>query len=492
MSAFDDNPFAEDDDEMAPHVEAPARKRGREEDVMGEPAPTLSSEQKATSPPPATATTATPVPESFSFEGGGDALAADVPSTDSLLAEYDAGHEEDEFNALVVRAARLESELKQQEKAHSDELDRLLKDNGNLKESMDRLRAMIIQERAERDSVLRAPNLTHTDSGDSLAVAALVEVLLQKISFFEREDTELLKRLAVWDSEGVIDAALLDHVRSCITGKLDELPDLAALDSQTERCRLETSEAAIAKLRTDGVVHVALPLVEALMAELRQLVGRYDAMYADTKALRDLVACKASLLGELAQESLDWYSQFARRALLSDGRDVLPLASVVAQEGVLGNQQMEKTLHHMESVIHQLLLQTPNIVSASNQGAPSVAAASALALCRELESHTEVLGREVLRLRKLLATDTTTLQQLGYLKDDPEVTLAETRPGATAKETEWLVTLAKSLTERLVSVEALGHSLKMFDKKRSAPAVELQLAFYRRYVEMQETLLQAL
>ncbi|ESL06519.1 hypothetical protein TRSC58_05806 [Trypanosoma rangeli SC58] len=505
LSAFEDNPFAEDEeDETMPFVELASRKRGREAAAVEDPTRERSSQEAAVTVRPAPAPGATPaittvatnsnegtqLQEEIVSETHGDTSGVALFSVEDVLTGYEERQEEDEFNALVVKAAALESAVKEQEKRHSDELDHMSKNNRELRETVELLRKTILRILEEIDGLQKAHSTALTACHTSNEAVTLLGDVERKNGVLQQAVVDLEERLLARDSEGSLPLHLKERLLSCIIGTPSELPDLTAFDAETEKLRFELCKEAIDKLRTEGTTHIALPLVEALGTMLKEVVSRYDTMYKSTKALQACAEAEASSLRELARGSLEWYTRSASRALAgsSGAQQSVPTE---LQEAALGNQHLEATLHHLESVLHQLL-QMPNVVAVSRQNAPSVAMASAFVLCQELESYTETLGHEVLHLRKLLATDTATLQQLSEAGEPQELTTSVAKSRHTPVKGGWLVTLTNNLLERLSAADTLRHALKNSVEKRGAPAVELQIAFLKRYVTMQEALLRQL
>ncbi|EKF32926.1 hypothetical protein MOQ_003215 [Trypanosoma cruzi marinkellei] len=509
MSAFEDNPFAdEEDDETTSYVEATSRKRGREEAATEEPRREGASQEGegsrqlniATGNIPTMTTVAVKdldvggdvvqLEKELLAEINADASGSLVPSVEDLLTGYDERQEEDEFNALVVKAAGLESEVKQKEKLRSEELDHMSRSNRELRETVEQLRGNFFRIHEEIDSFRRVQSAVVEECNKSHGIMELLGDPQRHNGALEQTVTDLTVRLLAEDCEGIIPASIRDRFLSCIVGAPNDPLDLAAFDAEAERKCLVLCEEAMERLRTGEMPSMILPIVEALMTMLREIVVRYETLYKSTRALQDFVAFKTSSLRELARESLEWYARSAGRALVGSS-GALGAVPAETQEGALGNQHLEATLHHLECVLHQLL-RVPNAITLSKQHAPSVTAASALVYCQELESHTEALGREALRLRKLLATDTTTLQHMSELQATQEASTSETSLPHAFVKSEWLMRLTNELLERISTAGTLWSSLKVPGRKRNAPAVDLQLAFYQKYVVMQEALLRLL
>ncbi|PBJ72696.1 hypothetical protein BCY84_15262 [Trypanosoma cruzi cruzi] len=509
MSAFEDNPFAdEEDDETTSYVEATSRKRGREETATEEPRREGSSQEGedlrqltlATGNIPTMTTVAAndldvggddvQLQKELLAEINVDASGSIVPSVEDLLTGYDERQEEDEFNALVVKAAGLESEVKQKEKLRSEELDHMSRSNRELRETVEQLRGNFFLINEGIDSFRRAQSAVFEECNKSHGIMELLGDAQRSNGVLEQKVTDLTERLLAEDSEGIISASLRDLFFSCIVGVTNEPSDLAAFDAEAEKKRFMLCEEAMEKLRTGKMPSMTLPIVEALMTMLREMVVRYETLYKSTRALQDCVAFKTSSLRELARESLEWYARSASRTLVGSG-GTLRTVPAEAQEGALGNQHLEATLHHLECVLHQLL-RVPNAMTVSKQHAPSVAAASAFVYCQELESHTEALGQEVLRLRKLLATDTPTLQHMSESQATQEPGALETSLPHALMKSEWLMGMTNKLLKRISAAGALWRSLKDPGRKKNAPAVDLQLAFYQKYIVMQEALLRLL
>ncbi|RNF22462.1 uncharacterized protein Tco025E_03134 [Trypanosoma conorhini] len=506
LSAFEYNPFAEEEeDETTASTEVASRKRGRDEAGIEDPKRECASRGAAATARPTPAPDAIPastaaatasndgVPLQEEADAGTDAGASGVglpPPVEELLTGYEERQEEDEFNALVVKAAGLESALKEQEKRCSDELDHMSQNNRELRETVELLRATILRTQEEIDGLRKAQSAALTECDTSHGAVELLGDVERKNGVLQRAVTDLTERLLAQDSDGSLPAHLKERLVSCILGATIELPDLAAFDAEAEKLRFKLCEEAIEKMRAEGVAHAAFPLVEALGAMLGEVVARYDTTYKSTRALQACVEAEASSLRELARGSLEWYTRSASRALVGGSDAHFPVPSEW-KETALGNQHLEATLRHLESALHKLL-QLPNVIAVCRQNAPSVATASAVVLCQELESHTEALGHEVLRLRRLLATGTSTLQQLSEMQETQEATTSATKSRHTSVKGEWLRTLTNNLLERLSGAEALRRALKDSVERRKAPAVELQLAFLKRYVALQETLLRLL
>ncbi|KEG14073.1 hypothetical protein DQ04_00641170 [Trypanosoma grayi] len=493
MSAFEDNPFAEeDDDELTHHIEAAARKRAREDSVADYPAyERLSYQQDMPAQLTAhTVVAASPQDETPHDDDGDTLELGDVP-TGHMLAEYDVGREEDEFNALVVRTVGLESELKQHKKTSEDELSQLSKDNESLREKVEALKIEILHVHEEINStqispIVEDPNQDHGNNNSSSGAMELVETVQKETRILHQKAADLTQSITLLEERCTPVVDLSERVRSCIFGEAEELPDLSAFDPQPERRRFEVIEVAAARLRGNG----AAVLVQALVAELGHLLSQYDTTYATATLERDRAACMEVVLHDLAHDSQEWYTRSVNRALHGVSGTSPPVCAE-SYEGGLSIPKLEAAVCHAESTINKLL--APNLVALSHQNTAPIAAAASVALSRELESHTEVLGREVIGLRELLLTDTATLlQKLRNSKEMNDGSTEEAETSAASENVKLLMNLGKTLLERLGAADSLWHSLCVSANVRMAPAVELQIAFYKHYIEMQKTLLIAL
>ncbi|PWV18159.1 hypothetical protein C3747_14g39 [Trypanosoma cruzi] len=254
MSAFEDNPFAdEEDDETTSYVEATSRKRGREETATEEPRREGSSQEGedprqltlATGNIPTMTTVAAndldvggddvQLQKELLAEINVDASGSIVPSVEDLLTGYDERQEEDEFNALVVKAAGLESEVKQKEKLRSEELDQMSRSNRELRETVEQLRGNFFLINEEIDSFRRAQSAVVEECNKSHGLMELLGDAQRSNGVLEQKVTDLTERLLAEDSEGIISASLRDLFFSCIVGATNEPSDLAAFDAEAEK-----------------------------------------------------------------------------------------------------------------------------------------------------------------------------------------------------------------------------------------------------------------
>ncbi|ORC93425.1 uncharacterized protein TM35_000013020 [Trypanosoma theileri] len=518
MSDFDDNPLATDDDEgTTTPLEVTNRKREREEDVAMAAAPERSPPQMSVSTQRATCASSSSAVmadshdsgvltgEDFTFDGNEKATSIDIPTTESLLAEYDAGREEDEFNELIVKTAELESKLKKQKNTYNDEITRVSKEHKDLEESMESLKSTILRICEEIKSVQTTRDVTDIEGNNSNNKSSYTEDALGLMEVIQRENStlnktvkELTQHLNVQVGKDRIIKELTEHIYTCITGNQDGQRDILSIfDPQVERRNLELCKTAIAKLSTSGVIDQTSLLIQALMGVMNRLVNNFDVIYANAKTLNERMSCLSSSLRELARYSLEWYCRTINKDMLGNGDVKLPIfTSREAYEGSVGNQRLETTLHRMEYTVNQLLTLLPSNLGTTtpHQNTPAIAAAAAALFNEDLESHTEALGKEVLMLRKLLTEDTATLvPQLSELhKKQGEKKETDLKTSTTTEMTTWLIKIMKTLMERLNTANTLLHSLGTSEKSRDAPAMALQLAFYEKYLEMQKMLLHEL
>ncbi|RHW73558.1 hypothetical protein DPX39_030030700 [Trypanosoma brucei equiperdum] len=520
MSAFEDNPFAEDDGEPTASQLSTTRKRAREgddSDAMGTGTsanPSLFAIQQERwekqkhdhehfGGPSSTSSHSPATPGSAVHEANtGGGVPVEVVPTATLLAEYDTGLEEDEYNALVVKSAGLESEIRRRDEEYAAELSAKTKDNESMQESVELLRATVLRVRQEMELCRRAKDSADANyysgsdviNGDD-AMVELMQMVEQECNTLQRLASDILQSSAPRIRELMETTDTAEEIRSRIVGVLGELPRLPSFDLQGERRYIEACRAAASKLDSEGPLGSSVLLIQALISELFLQLQNCESVYGSVELLNTRVMAIVSSLQELVHDSLEWYFRTRSRAfsgnssLSFNANNLLPPEVFSAEVDI---RQMNTTLHHLDATLSHLQA-LPHVVSLSHQNAPSVFAMSVTTLCEELESEAEELGLEVLRLRKLFNPDASTLVSNAGEPQESSCTDEDCmKNGASSEKVKWLNLLSQKLLKQNSSAAALCRTLRDATVDNDSPVVNLQMLFYRCYSEIQGLLLQSL
>nr|CCC89776.1 conserved hypothetical protein [Trypanosoma congolense IL3000] len=507
MSVFVDNPFADDDAESTSLADPAGRKRLRGDDEDGVALPEVSafdpesqrhSESLLLPEPGATSITSSRCSDTAPRSEKGDEATGFVPVA-ALLADYDAGLEEDEYNFFVVKAAGLETEISKLSEEYSAELLEASKSNDGLQESVDLLRETIFRVRQELQLRRRSKESLELQDQDGRSLHD--EVALTGLTQVVERDRDALRELAMDDSqrfahllrEHMGTSSTAKQIGLCFTGELAESPDLSAWDFSTERHLLEASRVAASELGADGWLGDAVAVVHAMMEEVSRRLQECEKTHADIVPLCRRVTEIASSLRELSRGSLEWWNHTWSRIFV-DGSFACGSKALAPEVRFkeLDIKQMAATLEQLDSVIARMQL-SPNITSLLHENAPGVKAVALSSLCQQMESEVEVLGLEVLRLRNLLTVDTDVLiANVGESQTSHQGVDGGGGSDYWKEKNKWLTALSHALLKQNSSAESLFKTLREVSDMSESPVAQLQIMFYQSYVDMQGALVRSL
>ncbi|KAH8605809.1 hypothetical protein ERJ75_001610800 [Trypanosoma vivax] len=496
MSAFEDNPFAEDDGDAMPGNDATSRKRLRDSDSG------LSAQHILPDHVP----TALPQSSGVHFSDAIEPSYVAAP-TAMLLADYEAGQEEDDYNTLVVRAAKLEFELEKQRKCHDAELDQFLKENASTRESVELLRATILQ---VRHGIEAAQTSEHTDDGtmnhgdDEPSSADIVVEAMQTV----QNETQVLREAAngifsqvrAEISSTANTTSFMERLFSNMVGEPAASCDLPCPDFAAESCDIEACMTALSDVNVDAGAEPVVALVRALVSELSVLLLRCKETHHEVGLLSKRVLEVTSLLRELANGSLDWYNRAVGRVRREGINDSTLHYACMGERapavrcdltGSMEDAQLELTLRHLESIAGELV-SLPSAVATVHQHISTVSSLATAISNDEMERETEALGLEVLRLRKLLTADSETLMRCVREEEEDRYTGEIVAQVPLSDKGKWLTALAQRFLEQLSFASDLRKKVNSATRFKSAPVVQLQALLYQQYAVMQEALLHAL